>query len=157
MCNSDFLYFLRYKGGHHYTADCVQNMGLKVLCTVAVVLANGYKDVRRLEGYEQRQVADYLLVQFRPEDFEDVVDIGEPSTRWVKENDCLYFDNAERRADGDAKLEDLHRQWADQYEKLRQDRFRRLIQTNKWRKEVQKFRQTHKACKPLTTDCGWNK
>lgn len=60
---------------------------LHVLCTIVIVLADGSRDVRRLEGFEVGERGDKLIV-----DFAQTLD-QEPTTRYVNNNDCLYLED----------------------------------------------------------------
>lgn len=60
---------------------------LHVLCTIVVIMADGSRDVRRLEGFEVGERGDKLIV-----DFAQTLD-QEPTTRYVRDNDCLYLED----------------------------------------------------------------
>lgn len=60
---------------------------LHVLCTIVIVLGDGSRDVRRLEGFEVGERGSKLIV-----DFAQTLD-QEPTTRYVNENDCLYLED----------------------------------------------------------------
>jgi hypothetical protein len=82
---------------------------LHVLCTIVIILGDGTRDVRRLEGFEVGERGDKLIV-----DFAQTLD-QEPTTRYVNNNDCLYLQdpvagyrnmlNAQAEADRQAELD----------------------------------------------------
>lgn len=61
---------------------------IRVLCTVVVIMASGYRDVRQLDGHLVNEGNDgrneTLLVDFGDQ-------LPTPQVRWVKENDCIYY------------------------------------------------------------------
>lgn len=63
---------------------------LKVLCTVVIILADGYRDVRELDGFVVKEGVrdsnEYVYV-----DFGDTMPT--PQVRWVRENDCQYYED----------------------------------------------------------------
>jgi len=60
---------------------------IKVLCTVVFILGSGVRQVERMDGSMVDEHEDYLIVDFGPE-----VPV-EPQVRWVKENDCTYYED----------------------------------------------------------------
>lgn len=63
---------------------------LKVLCTVVIILASGYRDVRQLDGFVVKEGVkandEYVYVDFGDS-------IPTPQVRWIRENDCQYYDD----------------------------------------------------------------
>lgn len=75
---------------------------IKVLCTVVVVLADGYRDVRQMDG---------IVVKEGRSGFNETlyVDFGEempsPQVRWIHENDCKYYEDPSKHYGDWEKLE----------------------------------------------------
>lgn len=81
---------------------------IKVLCTVVVILGDGYRDVRQLDGFVVREgVSGYNETLY--------VDFGEampsPQVRWVHENDCLYYEDPSKHYEEFERLNESEIAW----------------------------------------------
>lgn len=108
-----------------------------VVCTLVIVLAEGYRDVRHhVQGVElgeakikqlmpwKRPTGDVLIVDFS----RAVPEVPAPKIREVRANDCLYLEDPVKVVEEQLRLEGLEEQRAAEDRKQWTEITRKLLQ-----------------------------